>query len=114
MNKFIIILGTNRQFYFKLIAGNNEAILSSEGYLTKQGCVAGIASVKANSMYNTRYIKRVANDGQYYFTLHGSNGQVIGVSEMYHYSQSRDNGILSVKKNAPISFIDDRSMNSAA
>ncbi|MCX2723162.1 YegP family protein [Roseibium salinum] len=35
------------------------------------------------------------------FNLKASNGQVIGTSETYSSAASRDNGIESVKKNAP-------------
>jgi uncharacterized protein YegP (UPF0339 family) len=42
-----------------------------------------------------------AKDGEFYFHLKASNGQVILSSEMYKQKSSADNGIESVKKNAP-------------
>ncbi|GAB6010025.1 YegP family protein [Dysgonomonas reticulitermitis] len=42
-----------------------------------------------------------AKNGKPYFNLKASNGQVIGTSEMYESVAARDNGIASVKKNAP-------------
>ena len=35
------------------------------------------------------------------FNLKAGNGQIIGTSELYESEASRDNGIESVKKNAP-------------
>ena len=49
MPKFEIFKATNGQFYFRLKAGNGEVIAFSEGYVTKQGALNGIASVKANA-----------------------------------------------------------------
>lgn len=43
-----------------------------------------------------------AKDGQTYFNLKASNGQIILSSEMYKAKESALNGIESVKKNAPL------------
>lgn len=43
-----------------------------------------------------------ASDGQFYFNLKAGNGQVILKSEMYKARASAENGIESVKKNAPL------------
>ncbi|MEJ2002779.1 MAG: YegP family protein [Maritimibacter sp.] len=42
------------------------------------------------------------------FNLKASNGQVIGTSESYSSTSARDNGIESVKKNAPDASLDDQ------
>ena len=44
---------------------------------------------------------RKANDGQIYFVLKASNGEVILKSEMYTARASAENGIASVRKNSP-------------
>ncbi|MEI3802719.1 MULTISPECIES: YegP family protein [unclassified Chitinophaga] len=101
MGKFIIKTAKDGQNYFVLKAGNGEAILSSEMYTTKAACNNGIESVKANAPNDSRYEKLTAKNGQFYFTLKAGNSQVIGTSEMYTTSSSRDGGIESVKSNAP-------------
>ena len=101
MSKFYIKKATNGLFYFTLSAKNGETILTGETYSTKQGCKNGIESVKSNSPYDLNYRKHTASNGQYYFTLVAGNNEVIGTSETYVYSSSRDNGIASVKENAP-------------
>lgn len=101
MGKFIIKTAKNGQYHFALKAGNGEIILSSEMYTTKAACNNGIESVKANAPNDSRYEKLTAKNGELYFTLKAVNSQVIGTSEMYTSSSGRDNGIDSVKKNAP-------------
>jgi uncharacterized protein YegP (UPF0339 family) len=99
--RFEIFTGTNNQYYFRLRSGNNEIILASEGYTTKANCNNGVQSVKAHAPNDDNYKRLVATNGQYYFTLNASNGQVIGVSEMYTSTQGRANGIAAVKRDAP-------------
>lgn len=99
--RFEIFQGTNNQYYFRLKAANHEIILASEGYTTKANCQNGIQSVKAHAPYDSYYSKLIARSGQYYFTLSASNGQVIGVSEMYTTDAARNNGISAVKRDAP-------------
>lgn len=80
---------------------NGEKILSGEGYTTKSSCQNGINSVKSNAPYDSRYNRRTATNGQYYFGLTAVNGEIIGVSETYISAQARDNGIEAVKRDAP-------------
>ena len=98
--KFQVFKGTNQQFYFHLKARNGEKILSSEGYTTKQACLNGIASVKTNAPYDSRYERRdqVYN---YTFNLNAGNGEIIGRSENYTTAAGRNNGIDAVKRDAP-------------
>lgn len=44
--RFEIRRSTDGQFYFVLIAPNNEVIATSEMYKNKDGCKNGIAAVK--------------------------------------------------------------------
>jgi uncharacterized protein YegP (UPF0339 family) len=101
MSKFQIFKGSNGNFYFHLKAGNGENVLASEGYTSKDSCKTGIASAKENAPYDSRYEKKTSLNGQYYFVLKASNGLVIGTSETYTYSSSRDSGIEVVKREAP-------------
>ncbi|HRP58460.1 YegP family protein [Agriterribacter sp.] len=101
MGKFVTKTGNNGQYYFNLVAGNGQVILSSEGYTTTAARQNGIDSVKKNAGDDTRYEKLTAANGKPYFTLKASNGQVIGKSQMYENEAGRDNGIASVKSNAP-------------
>lgn len=101
MGKFFINKRSNGEYQFVLKADNHEPILTGEGYQTKAGCKNGIESVKMNAPFDQRYDRRVATNGQYYFNLKASNGEIIGTSEMYTTSSAREVGIESVKRNAP-------------
>lgn len=107
--KFVINRSKNDQFYFNLHAVNSYKILKSEMYTTKQNCINGIESVKKHALEDRNYERAIASNGQYYFNLKASNGQVIGTSEMYTTATSRDNGINAVKRDAPIAETEDAS-----
>jgi uncharacterized protein len=107
MGKFVVSIRSNGEFQFNLKAGNGQVILTSEGYKTKPNCIGGIESVKKNATYDDKYEKKAASNGKCYFNLKATNGQIIGTSQMHEAETSRDNGIASVKANAPEAIIED-------
>jgi uncharacterized protein len=109
MGKFVINKRTNGEFQFNLKANNGQVILSSEGYTAKAACENGVDSVKKNLQDDARYEKKTSSNGKYYFSLKATNGQIIGSSEMYESEAGRDNGIESVKNNAPDATVEDLS-----
>jgi uncharacterized protein len=48
-----------------------------------------------------KFVLKKASNGQFHFNLNASNGQVILSSEMYKEKRGAENGIESVRKNAP-------------
>lgn len=110
MGKFIITIRKNNDYQFNLKAGNGQVILTSQGYATKSGCKNGIESVKTNSPFDSRYERMTSSNSQNYFNLKAGNGEIIGTSEMYTTSTARDNGIESVKSNAPEAEIIDETI----
>ena len=68
----------------------------------------GVKSVMKNAADVKRFESKVAKNGKFHFNLKATNGQVIGSSEMYESQASCENGITSVKKNAPGATIDDQ------
>lgn len=107
--KFEVYKDKKGEFRFRLNAKNGQAILASEGYSSKAGCLNGIESVKKNAASDARFDKQVAKNGQHYFKLKAGNGEVIGMSEMYNSTSGRDNGISSVMTNAAVAGTDDQS-----
>ena len=114
MGKFVVKT-TATGFKFDLKAGNGETIATSEVYTTKQACLNGVDSVKRNSVggvedqtvenYETvkhpKFELYMDKAGEYRFRLKATNGEVIATSEGYKSKASCENGIESVKKNAP-------------
>ncbi len=103
-----VVSRSGAQFRFVLKAGNHETLLTSERYLTHAGALSGIASVKVNASSDHRYERKVARDGRPMFNLKAANGECIGTSETYSSGVAREIGIDSVKTNAPVALIDDR------
>jgi uncharacterized protein YegP (UPF0339 family) len=100
VGKFEIYKDKRGEVRFRLKTSNGQIILASEGYKAKSGCENGIESVRRNSIYSNSYESKETKSGKYMFNLKGGNGQVIGTSEAYNSSASRDKGIASVMKNA--------------
>ncbi|TOL45152.1 YegP family protein, partial [Vibrio parahaemolyticus] len=50
---------------------------------------------------DSKYERKQTVAGKYMFNLKAGNHQVIGTSQSYESAASRDNGIESVKTNAP-------------
>ena len=63
--------------------------------------------MQKNAPDDDRYERKEAKDGRHYFNLKAGNHQVIGTSQMYKSASSMENGIESVKKNAPEAPTDD-------
>ncbi len=105
--KFDLTTTSNNQFRFDLTASNGQTILNSETYTTKSNALNGIDSVKTNAPYDNNYKRLRSVNNEYYFNLLAQNGQVIGTSETYQTSAGMENGIDSVKTNAPIAEVED-------
>lgn len=107
--KFQLKKAANDQFHFSLLAGNGQTILQSQMYKAKTSALGGIESVKENAPQDARYERKTSNDGKPYFVLKAANGQIIGQSQMYSGDAAMNNGIESVKNNAPGAAVDDLS-----
>ena len=114
MGKFVV-KETATGFKFDLKAGNGEVIATSEVYTTKAACLNGIESVKNNCVgevedqtvenfeekKHPKFEMYTDKSGEFRFRLKARNGEIIAVSEGYKTKASCENGIESVKKNAP-------------
>ncbi len=114
MGKFVV-KETGTGFKFDLKACNGQVIATSEVYSTEDACMNGIESVKKNCVgevedqtaIEVKEVKHpkfeIYNDkaGEFRFRLKARNGEIIAVSEGYTTKDACENGIESVKKNAP-------------
>ena len=115
MGKFVI-KKTNTGIKFDLKAGNGEVIATSEVYESEAACKNGVASVAKNApvaAVEDQTVEGFATEkhpkfevyedkaGEFRFRLKATNGQVIAVSEGYTTLANCQNGVESVKKNAP-------------
>ena len=88
-------------YHFTLKAKNGQVILNSEIYSSKTAAINGISSIQKNAVEDDKYERKTAKDGKFFFNLKATNGQVIGSSQMYSSESGMENGINSVKENAP-------------
>lgn len=59
-------------------------------------------------MAGPRFEISQSKNGQYYFVLRAGNNEIIAQSEMYTTKSAAKNGIESVKKNAPVAEVVDK------
>ena len=98
---YTIKKSTDGKYFFNLEAENNEKVLTSETYNSKQGANDGIASVRVNSPLDARYERKTSVRNQPFFVLKAANGETIGKSEEYSSLQAREHGIEVVKTIGP-------------
>lgn len=90
---------SDEKFVFNLKADNNEIILTSQTYTTRQHALDGIESVRTNSPKDAQYVRKESTAKQPYFVLNAPNGEIIGSSQMYSSGSAMEGGITSVKAN---------------
>ncbi|MGB5850319.1 MAG: YegP family protein [Ignavibacteriaceae bacterium] len=99
-NKFQTYKDKGGKFRFRLLAGNSQVILQSEGYNSKATCKNAIDSVKRNGTNKGRFALNQAKNGKHYFNLIAVNKEVIGSSQMYASRATARKGIASIMRNA--------------
>jgi len=114
MGKFVI-RQTGTGYKFDLKATNGEVIATSEVYSTESACIKGTESV-ATCAADANFADLTAGEqevthpkfelyqdkgGQFRFRLKARNGEIIATSEAYTTKAACENGIASVRKNAP-------------
>jgi len=93
--------GSKKEFRFRLKADNGQIILSSEGYTSKSSCLNGIESVKRNAVDPKRFAKTTTTSNVFRFAIKATNNQIIGTSQNYKSESGCNNGVESVRRNAP-------------
>jgi uncharacterized protein YegP (UPF0339 family) len=114
MSKFVI-RRINTGFKFNLLAANGQTVATSEVYDTHAACVKGIDSVRKCAPFarledltldskvlpHPKFELYQDRSGQFRFRLKARNGKIIAVSEGYITKSGCENGIESVRQNAP-------------
>lgn len=107
MEKFVITKQLTGEYQFNLKTGNEEILLTGDGFPSKSNCRHVIETVQQHAAEEDKYDLRTSTNGKYFFTLEAANGQTIAVSKMYETEASRNNGIVFVKSLAPKAIIYD-------
>ena len=126
---FEVITDVAGRVRFHLKAANGQIIAVSNSYGTKENALKGIASIKKNAPIAKtadltlggpmpEHKAGIAQDpvfeiqfnapDRFRFHLKAANGQIVAVSQSYLSKQAAENGIASVKTNAPKAKIIDQ------
>jgi hypothetical protein len=97
----------SQPYHFVLKAPNHETILSSENYTTEQVARNGIESVRKNGPNEEQFEIRTSKADEPYFVLKGTNGKIIGTSQMYSGISACEHGIKAVMKYAALASLHD-------
>ena len=107
---------------FDLRAANGQTVASSETYRTVSACRKGVESVRKTApaaptedrtqdgwktLPNPKFELYEDKAGRFRFRLKAGNGRIIAASEGYTAKASCENGIESVKRNAPEAEIEE-------
>jgi hypothetical protein len=118
------------RFRFHLKATNGQIIAVSQSYGAKESALKGIASIQKNAplakitdfttaetmpesahrgiVQDQVFEIQCDSAGKFRFHLKAANGEIIAASQSYLSRQSAENGVASVKKNAPMAKIIDQ------
>ena len=128
---FEVITDVAGMIRFHLKAANGQIVAVSHSYGTKENALKGIASIKKNAPIAKtadltlggpmpEHQPGIARDpvfeiqfnapDRYRFHLIAANGQIVAVSQSYLSKQAAENGIESVKTNAPMAKIIDQTV----
>ena len=112
-----VIKKVNTGIMFNLKADNGQVIATSEVYTAAASCKNGIDSVRRNAPIAAledqttegfatekcpKFEMYVDRAGEFRFRLKAANGEIIAASEGYKAKESCENGIASVRENAPV------------
>ena len=107
----------NTGIMFNLKADSGQVIATAEVYTTAASCETSIESVRRNAPIAAledqtvegfaaakcpKFEIYVDNAGEFRFRLKATNGEIIAASEGYKAKESCENGIASVRENAPV------------
>ena len=110
----------NTGIMFNLKADSGQVIATAEVYTTAASCETSIESVRRNAPIAAledqtvegfaaakcpKFEMYVDNAGEFRFRLKATNGEIIAASEGYKAKESCENGIQSVRENAPVAEI---------
>ena len=121
MGKFLL-KKTQTGYVFHLKAVNGETIATSEVYQSKSSAKQGIESVMRNApvahledqtqpdfktLRNPKFEIYLDKTGEPRFRLKARNGQIVASSKAYKSMKSCENGVASVRENAPGAAIEE-------
>ena len=72
------------QYHFVLKAKNGQVILSSQVYASKSGAMNGIESVRKNASDDSKFERKTAKNGKFFFNLKAANSHPANAPPIPH------------------------------
>ncbi len=94
--RFVVFENEGGNYSFQLRAKNGQVVLNSESYKSEASALNGTFSVADNGITEASYEVLEAANGDYYFNLIASNGQIIGTSQMYSTKSNATRGMRAI------------------
>ena len=98
---------SDKQFYFHFLDSNGELILMSGDYPKKEAAEKAINDVKVGSLMSEQIAAGQVPDGDAFFVIKDSSGDVLAKSVLFDSRMIFDNALHTVKDNACIAEISD-------
>lgn len=99
--KFEVKTTANGKLMYNLKAGNGQIIITSPMFDSRDALDNAIAGARVAAGNDANFERKVASNGEPFFSLRGPAGENLGRSETYSSNAAMENGINSVKNNAP-------------
>lgn len=100
MKPYFKLMRSGIQFHFVLCAANHRTILIGERYTAVASALKGIEAVRDVARRGGGIVRKNALNGEPMFNLVARNGEVVGTSETYRRTASREKGLASVLASA--------------
>lgn len=101
MGYFILKKNPDGFYYFSLYTEEDEAILDSRNYESKDVAESDIEAIRTIASFSSRYNQKRAADNHLYFVLTAANGTVMGTSKYYASMETLEADIDIVMRSAP-------------
>ena len=110
---FVLKQDLNDEFFFNFLDDNNETVLISGRYPDKASAEAAIKDVQLNSLMSQQLAGGKTADGEMFFVIKGSDGEIVVKSALYTNQMKMDNALHCVKDNACVAETKDLTASAA-
>lgn len=104
-SRFLIKQKDAQEYFFNFVDQEDEVILLSAKYTDKDSLLKAIEDVKLNSLMSQQLAAGKTPDGEQFFAIKGSDGNILTKSVLYTSQMLMDNALHCVKDNACIAEI---------
>jgi uncharacterized protein YegP (UPF0339 family) len=106
-SSFVLKQNEEGEIYFNFLNSDGEVILISGNYADKVSAEEAIKDVKLNSLMSQQLAAGKTKDGEQFFVIKGSDGDILVKSALYSSTMVMDNALHCVKDNVCVAEIND-------